>query len=1164
MKSIHNHKVFNIGFILILAAGSMFLFHSTLSGQAETGTVTGRLVSPDGTPLPAGIGVGLIRTDDPPVFFQDHFWQRYYTDTINLENGQFRIEDLSYRDDYILYVYPPDGSNLVSSQPVPFALDRPELSVGEVVLVEPQIAGEFIDIRDGESIDGILRLTATDNPSDTIAVGTHHGRFFFHHLTPGPYTLRGDPKGARVYQPEPISLTIEADPAMLSVTLQSGGPDLYGTIVDPQGNLVEDINLTLSSTIPIDFRPYVYERDGAWESGDLPDGVYTLSADLKYSASQYEHIIGKFRLPEPITVEVPSPQLPITLTMRPWSDGTKSVSGTVVDNGGRPVFSATVTAELEESFQMTTTQTNERGEYRFDLFEGNWNIRIFDDYTLEDQDDWVALNNNETVSFSSDSSNHEVESAVANFTVLRNDVLFNGHVQFANQTDFDYVMILKNKTYGERFTIEDRGPFQRWLPAGDYEISLMADGEIYLQEPIWTVETTFQANTPYDLGLITLEPAYSEVEGRLITSDGKGVYGIWVVARAPGSNEVLFSGQSDADGYYRFKLPPNRWEVSPIVLGWDTYGYSGLRHTIDTPRAGTVSDVDFTFIPRNSTIRGTIVDGDGVPITAADGPIYAFTSYDNAPTALTPLYEASGQVTDGKFELDLIPGRYLLSLGLGRDNQRMEPNRYYGTTIVSIEADETLEVNLPAQQATAQISTTLRSIREPELSPQISGRMTVTLRSGQFELQQVRYENRWNDHSDLSLAVVPGKWQVDWELGDHCWTESDYYGIFEYCNYANFLPAQSPLSVEVAAEEVELVDLPAYRRSSEIVVQGDLRRDGYGPELHLTGQGELDGLTQQFPSMPPYRSRITALPWGDWVLQAKPHTNAAGWYASEPLPFSIEADEFQRIDIEFQGPNAVLTGSVTALNMTTSQTATIKVETIGSGFMDQEIWLTSNGVHATGSYSMPIRSGTLRVSGTVGDEQRTLWYGEQTADDSTLDEKSLDLTLYAQGVLPRTAFNRFFKTENVRMYLRDGAQVGIPAGTVSGMGIYEATITPGYHYPYVPAYHPLGHGYEIKIATLQGGDPIGLPYAQEIEWQIRYDLDFPYTLASVNQIEVAAYSPQTNQWTIVSNVERNLENGTITIKSNQYTKVALVVSRSALVDPADLNVSIYLPAIFKE
>ena len=152
------------------------------------------------------------------------------------------------------------------------------------------------------------------------------------------------------------------------------------------------------------------------------------------------------------------------------------------------------------------------------------------------------------------------------------------------------------------------------LPAGEYELTLKAEGYLGAYQPLDLLENE-QREVDFDLSI------ESFITGRMADTEGRPVGGcqITAVSMNPGGEDMLAgigegeSAQSEDNGTYVVRdLPPGTYWVTAGHAGYQSQG----RRQVTVGAGETVSDVDFVLTPRSS-ISGVVVDKAGRPLPGA-------------------------------------------------------------------------------------------------------------------------------------------------------------------------------------------------------------------------------------------------------------------------------------------------------------------------------------------------------------------------------------------------------------------------------------------------------------------------------------------------------------------------------------------------------------------
>ena len=343
------------------------------SDVEETGSITGLVEGPAGSSVPAGTYAVLSS------FIYDDFGhfkpEKVAEADVDPSTGQFDFAAVPFGE-YVVDIFPPHGSGYAPILGYWLYLWDAEFpyELGTLTLEEVSLFGQVFAPDQTTPVDGWVDLY--DETSGLwYGAETIEGRFFFgSYLEPGTYKVEFHPHPHEGFGPiTPFEVTVVAGvPKEVNIVMEA--PTLHGVAVDDQGNPIPFVDIFLSSSNDQNDPSGGYWNsaftgdNGKWAFSGVPDGTYLLEA---YAWSENNLVA-----PEPFEITLPTNQNRIEIVFEPFSDGLKSISGTILDSSGQPITDAWVSAHHMERYLFTQTETDENGEYTLDLSPGEWSIFI--------------------------------------------------------------------------------------------------------------------------------------------------------------------------------------------------------------------------------------------------------------------------------------------------------------------------------------------------------------------------------------------------------------------------------------------------------------------------------------------------------------------------------------------------------------------------------------------------------------------------------------------------------------------------------------------------------------------------------------------------------------------------------------------------------------------
>ena len=246
------------------------------------------------------------------------------------------------------------------------------------------------------------------------------------------------------------------------------------------------------------------------------------------------------------------------------------------------------------------------------------------------------------------------------------------------------------------------------------------------------------------------------ISGRFTSAAGSPIADAWV--NVFDADEVFYtSALTDSDGRYEAaELPPGQYKIQFDASGNVQWAHQKLDFAsadVITVSDGQVTTVDETQAPMG-TLAGRLIDSEGQPVTWA-----AVTA--RSPDSLSTIF--GGTDEDGRYRLDVLPGRYQLRFGLpdGMEqwaHQQLDETDAASFTVTAGETTVVDETLLPTGSINGQVVT---SSGEPAA-------VTVALYRGGLRVASIPASD---DGSYWFPQVFEGVYQVafDRETGGRQW-----------------------------------------------------------------------------------------------------------------------------------------------------------------------------------------------------------------------------------------------------------------------------------------------------------------------------------------------------------------------------------------------------------
>ena len=1064
------------------------------------------------------------------------------TATVNAENGAFEFTDVPFGD-FLLYVLPPEGSNLIGSNTPYITLSQPSVSVGTILLQEAQLTGSLYEQDGTTPANGSIVLTSKEASPFPIYLQTEsiQGRFFMKDIPVGEYEIIAypayDPYADYAQQEnfpsDPIDVSILSPNETVSVSVSFTGPDLYGTVVDPEGNPIADAEVYISRADGgyIEYNPYIYTgADGRWATGGLKPGTYEINVFAYYE----DDLVWR----EPVTVEVPNEDLPLTLTMETWPEGLKTVTGKIIGNDGVPVDNAVISAYHESRPLFREITSSSDGTFSLDLLGGSWVIRVYPADSSDFQPEWIMPY--ETVTSVTFEDDDKVETIDLEIEVLRFDSEMTGVVKLDSDEPLreGFGIYLNNFELGVSTYQEGRsdGTFNIKAPAGTYVVDIYPYS--YELDPPKSFSITLSQGETLDIGEIIILSSSATIQGA-VTANGQPL------------NEVIeinaYKIESDGYGYrytnterdgsYQLKVTPGKWEISPIIYSLDKFAYTGEPIIVEIGPFETINNIDFIFTELNSTISGSLVYPDGEVATGLNGyaEAYPAPNIDNGHGSFTG---NGAPINRGLFEIPILAGTYDINVFLDwLQDFNLFPERNVEVTVgENSEAEVEILLKRPTHTITGQVIN-YRS-GEP-----ISGAAGYVYAFSEYYTTETNVDSASGEYA---LAVVPGQWKINLEQPHH------YYPPEEPATFYQMpIPA---VSITEESSPTVTVDIPILL--NDATVSGQLiDPDGevlmYG-SIYFEGIDELDGFSR-YVYTDHDGTFAASLPHGSFLVHAHayPQGSSENFYMPAPLALTLAADEAaEGFDIAFVRPNVTLEGTLFAAGMTESTEAYIDLSTTFGNYTFVRVNMISNGTDASGTFSTSIVDGEWNIHASAWDGQ-TVWLGTSNVSVAGDTEIELELFLVEEADHSTTVveYSAVVEQEAAEISLEDGAKLNIPAGAIPGdfdKGINFETSTFTFA---TGALRMVDHGYLFSGVGEYSGTLLDVVLDPAVTISVPYD---PAALGDVspNEIEVMAHTLPSNRnggQPYMLDAVVDTESQTVTFQTDRFIEFALVAPKADLV-----------------
>lgn len=1061
---------------LVLIGGAGLAFGGDAPGFAISGVVTG----PGGAlPLPAGqTVVKLLEANGETVRGQA---------VADNATGAFSLGPVP-GGLYLLRADPPAASGLTPSVPQPAPVVNASISGLTLTLTHPQLTGVVA------APDGVTPVTATVvvRAGERLVqrVPAPGGQFVIGGLPAGAYQLRAFRVTDDPYYDSPI-VAVGVPTTTTPVTLTLTSAQLYGVVkkgADAVGGA------TVIAARPGLQGLNVSSPSGYWAIGGLPNaGEATLRAFPPYERPTW--------LPsEPQVVDLAAPANPYTLTLL---TAPKIVTGVVKTNTEIPVVNALVTARRLDARGEATALTNGAGAYRLDLTPGLWALTVR--HTPDSSPSaWVYNQPPQSVHFR---YNQEPESWTVNFTVITADAGVQGVVKMpdgATTPPFTVTVgILNDEGAGREVRIDPAtGAFSVTVPNGVYKVVVVPHDPGYLGPAVPPV--TVPPSTTVNLGTLTLLARDAAITGTVTDEAGAPAAGIPVSAWRAGVPGAV-TAETGPDGAYVLSVAAGAWQVRPHPGPDQPYLYRGEPASVTVGAGATATDVDFSLITADATIRGAVVDEAGQVLGDTAG-------FARATHVISPALSVGAPIEAGLFTLHVAPGTYNVVARLPAGAE------FFSTAEVSVTlaAGETKAVTLTVRAKTPNtaIAGAVVNVRTGVTVPGLAGEVMAW--AGDDWVAR-----RIGENGLYRLEVAPGVWHLDYRI-----QSEDYVKV------------AGVRRVPVRAGQTAEVNLPVLAKDGTLTGTVLLANGGPAAGVRVAARGVL----------PPVRDQwFTALTndQGHFRMKLPSGLYRVGAGAPEGGVWPVEREVVvppngsASVTLQFRAANAVLSGALTISGSTASGPAFLWAWSEDGGFARVTVPITDGA----GVYSLDVVSGTLWHVRALFGTSHEFWFGRGRAEVN--GDTTLNITLEGPRPRPGPVVVTFDAAEPQSLTLSDGTDIYLPAGALPATGQVTLRVEPILTLVGHRGADVFRYGYAF-LAADSNGQPITANFNQNVI------IRFPYDEAELARLGIreerlrpAYFSTTTNSWSYPESYVVDTDANVVTMQVDHFTDFALTAQSAA-------------------
>lgn len=957
--------------------------------------------------------------------------------------------------------------------------------------------------------------------------------------TTGTYTVNVQaPYNSQYTDALPITSVSVTDGSTTNLgTIMLTSPNVTGILVKNDGiTPLQYVSVSLHNSNWTVSKWESTDASGNFSIGGLSAGTYTIEFGTPWDAKGLVP-------PANQTITLNSSADSENLGTISYSTAMKTISGQVLKSNGQVVTNAKVNAYRENGYGWSDATVDSSGNYSMTVGGGTWNVSIYPDWSAGYNNvDWTYNEIATKANFSND--NTQAESKTVNFTVRASTVTVTGRVLTPTGSPLPgngSVSAYSKNGSGGYSQIGADGTFSFKIPAGTYDLTVYTWDNNY-GSPAAT-NFTVEDDETYNTGDISVLAKNESIRGTVKDVNNNPLSGQYISAwKMNGSGWA--NTQSASDGTYTLSVFPGDWMISMyldsgMMGGYSTtttnYVYNDPPQKINIEANENSTGNDFIVKIADATIEGTVVDSNDNVLTDAYG--YAYVSSGNTEKGYGMMMMGVGApVTNGRFTLKVPAGTYDVGVNVPSGSGYTVSE----TVAVSISSNDTQSVSITALENNATISGYLKD-SSGNIITGVSA--WINADNGNMGYQYTSVDSTTGQYS---LTVSAGDWRIGY------WVSSSEYlrqsiGDNKVTAVANDTVSKDLILQQADSTISGTVTGPDDSPLSWVWVSVDTR----------AGENETDGQTNYWYSLGASTwtdgTYSIDVPSGTYYVKAYMPLSF-GYINPEEVAVTVDAQTPGTVNLQFQQPDATITGTVVDANDSPVEDAMVWAYSSEGGY-------TQTNTDENGDYTLAVTKADEWHVGAVKETDTSYAKsGESLVDvpDSTAtDEENLSLDL--TGTMPEPVVATFDATNSKTITLEDGTIVSIPAGALASSGDVTVTATPKAEVPSQDGAQPISIGYDIT-ATDSNGSEISTTFSSNVTITLPYS-DTQLTAAGLTEDNLVPsyWDDTTAVWKPMDGVAVNDENNTISFSTNHFTEFSLVGASDTTPPSAPTNVTVTDP-----